>query len=73
MSSQIFITIKIDNINYIHELIEKFIEPKTRKLLKSQKLAKSQNLSKSKNLLEFNIKIRSNFLISGTKKIFNHL
>lgn len=56
MLSQIFITNKINNINYTHELIEKFIEPKIRKLLKSQKLAKSQNLSKSKNLLEFNIK-----------------
>lgn len=80
MLSKVLIFNNISNIKSNNKLIKKFIESKTRKLLKfqklfkSRKLAKSQNLLKHKNLSKFNTKeTRPKLLVFGIKKVFNCL
>ena len=76
---------KVSDANGNNELIEKLVEPKTRKLLKSQKLFKlgkpqnkklvqSKKLLKSENSTKFAIKkARPDFLTYNAKPAFNYL
>ena len=80
-----FIANKFNGIKSGDKLIQKLIEPKTRKLLKSQKLFKSkkskndklakfQKRSKSGNLHKFVIKkVKVCFLTFDTRTAFNYL
>ena len=74
-----FIINKINNIKDSNKFIEKSIKSKTRNLSKLQKSEKSKNIKSKKllkngNLLNCSIKkVRPNFLISDTKKVFNYL
>ena len=76
-----FITNEFDDIRNNNELIDKFIEPKTRKLFKIKKLFKSKTLAKlrkklsnNKNLSNFGtIKTKLSILISNAKIVFNCL
>ena len=66
---------ELDGIEGDDELIKKFIKSKIGKLSKFQKWIKlKKKSSKNKNLPRFNIKkIRSSFLTSNTRIIFNYL